>query len=144
VIGGKYVLKKDQIIIILPWMLHRDTKAWGDDVESFKPERFDNQHFAKVPPNSWKPFGNGQRSCIGLSFALQEATLVMALLLQRFDIALHDPSYNLQIKESLTIKPDNFYITAKKRAPITVNKTQKQDDFGKESRGQCPWSKQNL
>jgi cytochrome P450 / NADPH-cytochrome P450 reductase len=68
----------------------------------------------------YKPFGNGKRSCIGRGFAWQEAQLVLAVLLQNFDIQLHDPSYQLKIKQTLTIKPDNFQIRVKPRHNATA------------------------
>ena len=59
----------------------------------------------KLPPNAWKPFGNGQRACIGRPFAMQEAQLVMSMILQRFDLIEEDPSYQLWSAETLTLKP---------------------------------------
>jgi cytochrome P450/NADPH-cytochrome P450 reductase len=38
--------------------------------------------------------------------------LVLASVVQRFDMVLHDPSYSLELKQTLTIKPKNFYIKA--------------------------------
>jgi cytochrome P450/NADPH-cytochrome P450 reductase len=115
VIGGRYAItKRDTITVLIP-MLHRDTSAWGDDVEEFKPERFESEAFAKMPPNSWKPFGNGQRACIGRPFAMQEAVLLVAMILQRFDLIEDDPSYQLQVAETLTLKPHGFRIRVKRR-----------------------------
>ncbi len=51
----------------------------------FDPDRFSPERAAEIPANAWKPFGNGQRSCIGRGFALQEAMLFLAKLLQRFE-----------------------------------------------------------
>jgi cytochrome P450/NADPH-cytochrome P450 reductase len=59
----------------------------------------------KAFPNGWKPFDNGIRACIGRAFAWQHALLVMVLLLQSFDFSMYDPSYQLRIKQTLTIKP---------------------------------------
>lgn len=59
-----------------------------------------------------KPFGNGMRGCIGRPFAWQEAILATALLLQNFDFRFDDPSYQLQIKQTLTLKPKNFFMHA--------------------------------
>jgi len=115
VIGGKYaVTPQDTLMVLLP-NLHRDPKVWGDDAEEFKPERFEADAAAKLPPNAWKPFGNGQRACIGRAFAMQEAQLVLSMLVQRFDIVADDPAYQLQIAETLTIKPAGFFIRAKSR-----------------------------
>jgi cytochrome P450/NADPH-cytochrome P450 reductase len=53
-----------------------------------------------LPANAWKPFGNGARSCIGRGFALQEAQLVLAMILQRFDLSEVDPGYQLEVAET--------------------------------------------
>jgi cytochrome P450/NADPH-cytochrome P450 reductase len=113
-LAGRYPLKKDDVLMVLTPMLHRDPAAWSD------PERFDPDRFApgkEVPDHAWLPFGNGQRSCIGRAFALQEATLVLAMLLQRFEIA-HPSPYKLVIKETLTLKPEGLRIHARARKPI--------------------------
>ena len=71
--------------------------------------------FAKLSeefPDFWKPFGNGKRACIGRPFAWQEALLCMAMLFQNFNFSLADPSYQLDIQQSLTIKPRDFYMHA--------------------------------
>jgi cytochrome P450/NADPH-cytochrome P450 reductase len=51
----------------------------------------------------------------GRAFAWQEALMIMALLIQRFDLTMDDPSYTLQIKTTLTVKPANFKIRARPR-----------------------------
>ncbi|KAK6084421.1 cytochrome P450 [Seiridium cupressi] len=75
-------------------------------------------NFNKLPKNAWKPFGSGVRTCIGRPFAWQESVLTLALLFQNFDFELDDPSYVLQHKQTLTIKPKDFYIRAKLRPGI--------------------------
>ena len=115
VIGGKYAVTRDDVLFVLSPMLHRDTAVWGHDVERFDPHRFDRAAEAELPPHAWKPFGTGQRACIGRPFAMQEAVLVLTMILQRFDIIADDPRYELQIKETLTLKPDGFFIRAKRR-----------------------------
>ena len=69
---------------------------------------------AAIPPNAYKPFGTGIRACIGRQFALQEAVLVLGLLLQRFDFIDH-LHYQLMIKTTLTVKPDDFHILVRPR-----------------------------
>jgi cytochrome P450 / NADPH-cytochrome P450 reductase len=114
-IGGKYRIRNDENVLILLPMLHRDPKVWGADVERFEPDRFAPEAFERLPANAWKPFGNGQRACIGRPFALQEATLVLAGILQRFDLSQADPTYRLHVKETLTLKPEGFFIKARRR-----------------------------
>lgn len=115
IIGGRHKVKKDGLIAVLVSQLHRDKKVWGEDAEEFRPERFEQATFEALPPNSWKPFGNGRRACIGRAFAMQEAILILSMLLQRFDISEANPDYELKIAESLTIKPDGLFIKAKRR-----------------------------
>ncbi|MGG1879625.1 bifunctional cytochrome P450/NADPH--P450 reductase [Paenibacillus cisolokensis] len=112
VLAGKYPLQKGDSVSVLIPKLHRDRDAWGDDVEEFRPERFEDP--SKVPHDAYKPFGNGQRACIGQQFALQEATLVLGMVLKHFDLIDHT-DYQLKVKETLTLKPDNFTIRVRVR-----------------------------
>ncbi len=112
---GGYDVAKDQVILMLPPSIHRDPSVWSDP-ERFDPDRFDPAVRASIAPQAWMPFGSGDRSCIGRAFAMQEATLVLAMLLQRFEIARPAP-YTLKIKETLTLKPDGLVITARRRHP---------------------------
>jgi cytochrome P450/NADPH-cytochrome P450 reductase len=110
-------MKGAPILVVLPKM-HVDPAVWGEDNEEFRPERMLDEEFErrnKEYPNNWKPFGNGMRGCIGRPFAWQEALLVTAMLLQYFDFTMEDPSYTLQIKQTLTIKPKDFYMHAQLR-----------------------------
>lgn len=120
VIGGKYLIKKGQAIMVLNYSLHRDPAVYGDDADLFKPERMEEENFKKLPPNAWKPFGNGVRGCIGSPFAWEEATLAAAMLLQTFDFSLDDPSYTLQINQAAAIKPKNFFMRAALREGIDL------------------------
>ncbi|CRK82677.1 bifunctional cytochrome P450/NADPH--P450 reductase [Neobacillus massiliamazoniensis] len=112
VIGGKYHIKEGEKVKVLIPQLHRDKGAWGDDVEDFRPERFEDPY--KVPHDAYKPFGNGQRACIGMQFALHEATLVLGMLLQHFEFNDYT-NYQLDIKQTLTLKPSDFMIQVKSR-----------------------------
>ncbi|KAJ6577595.1 fatty acid hydroxylase [Mycena capillaripes] len=114
--GGKYAIPKDTTIVILAWELHRDPAIWGDDAEEFRPERMLDGKFEALPPNAWQPFGFGARGCIGRAFAWQEVCLVMASVIQKFDLSLVDPSYTLEIKQTLTVKPKGLQIHAAPRA----------------------------
>ncbi|RYC59007.1 hypothetical protein CHU98_g7216, partial [Xylaria longipes] len=111
-LGGRYPVAKDEPCGLFLARAHLDPAVWGDDANEFKPERMLDEPFNKLPKNAWKPFGNGARACIGRPFAMQEAVLAMAVLFQNFNFVMHDPTYNLAIKQTLTIKPDNFLMRA--------------------------------
>ncbi|MCY7347662.1 MAG: cytochrome P450 [Pyrinomonadaceae bacterium] len=114
-LGGKYKIKRThQINVLLP-MLHRDKSVWGADAEIFNPDNFTPEREAALPPNAYKPFGNGQRACIGRQFAMQEATLVIGMILQRFELLNHTNYTDLKIKETLTMKPDGLKIKVRLR-----------------------------
>lgn len=123
--GGRYEVKKGQPVTILLPKAHRDPLVYGPDADEFKPERMLPEEFSKLPPNSWKPFGNGSRACIGRPFAWQEAILAVAMLFQKFDFRMDDPSYQLEIKTTLTLKPKDFYMRADLRAHIDPDHLEK-------------------
>ena len=118
IIGGKYKLKKGTFVTVLSLMLHRDKSVWGDDPDTFNPEHFSREAMKDRPVNAYKPFGNGQRACIGRQFAMQEANLVIGMILQRFQLIDHT-NYQLKIKESLSIKPDGFTMKVRLRDDVT-------------------------
>jgi cytochrome P450 / NADPH-cytochrome P450 reductase len=115
VIGGKWRMRKDRPVPDLGIAV----EAGGENVD--RPDEFDIDRWlpeveAKRHPHAYKPFGNGARACIGRQFALVEAKLAIAMILQRF--AISDPrGYRLTIKETLSIKPDEFYMRVRSRSP---------------------------
>src|SRR5687768_5988438 len=114
-IGGKYHLKKNTFVTVLVMALHRDPSVWGSNPDAFDPENFSREAEAKRPVNAWKPFGNGQRACIGRGFAMHEAALAIGMILQRFKL-IDINRYQMVLKETLTIKPDGFKIKVRARS----------------------------
>jgi unspecific monooxygenase len=86
-IAGLSVRKKD-VILIAPWLLHRHEKLWHDP-NAFMPSRFMSP---SLPPDrfAYLPFGVGARVCIGAHFALMETTLALARLIGAFRVELLD------------------------------------------------------
>ena len=113
-IGGKYQLRKNTFITVLVMALHRDPSVWGPNPDAFDPENFSREAEAARPVNAWKPFGNGQRACIGRGFAMHEAALAIGMILQRFKL-IDVNRYQMVLKETLTIKPDGFKIKVRPR-----------------------------
>jgi cytochrome P450 / NADPH-cytochrome P450 reductase len=118
-LDGKYNITPEDIFMVLIPMLHRDKTVWGDDAEEFNPDHFSPEAERARPANAFKPFGSGQRACIGREFALQEAALVLGMLLQRFEF-IDFENYQLQLKQTLTIKPDNFKIKIRLRTQRSI------------------------
>ncbi|KAF2088699.1 cytochrome P450 [Saccharata proteae CBS 121410] len=122
ILAGKYQIGAGEPIVCLLPKVHRDPAVYGEDAEAWRPERMLDENFERLNrefPNCWKPFGNGMRGCIGRPFAWQEAQLVTAMLLQNFDFVAEDPSYTLQFKQTLTIKPKDFAMRATLRNKLT-------------------------
>jgi len=81
-------IRKHDVILIAPWLLHRHEKLWRDP-NAFIPERF----LPPAPPPdrfAYLPFGVGPRICIGAHFALVEATLALARIIGTFRVSLLD------------------------------------------------------
>lgn len=114
ILGGKYRITKDRPLAIVLGALHRSKKYWGSDPQTFNPDHFLPESVATRPAHVYRPFGNGQRACIGRNFALAEAALALGLILKNFDLFFSEP-YELKIKETLTIKPDGLRIRVKNR-----------------------------
>ena len=110
-----FTFRKDRPVNVFSPGLHRSPKVWAEPDE-FDIDRWLPENEAKHHPHAYKPFGNGERACIGRQFAMVEAKIAMAMLLRRF--AVSDPhGYRLVIKETLSIKPDNFTMRVRLRAP---------------------------
>ncbi|KAI0070911.1 cytochrome P450 [Panus rudis PR-1116 ss-1] len=110
--GGKYFIPKGVNIVINTWKHHRDPEVWGEDAELFRPERMLDGKFEALPPNAWQPFGYGSRACIGRALALQEAQICLACIVQKFNFEMKDASYELRLKQTMTLKPGGFYVHA--------------------------------
>ena len=85
-IGG-YAIPAKSILLMSPWVVHRDPR-WYEEPEAFRPERWQDDLLKRLPRFAYFPFGGGARQCIGNTFALMEAALVLATIAQKFRLRL--------------------------------------------------------
>ncbi len=80
---GGYTIPAGHGILISQYVLHRDARYFAEP-EQFRPERWLDGLEKRLPRYAYFPFGAGPRVCIGNSFALMEARLVLAEMAQHF------------------------------------------------------------
>ncbi|MDX3640643.1 cytochrome P450 [Streptomyces sp. MB09-02B] len=117
VLGGVHPMRRGAWALVLTAMLHRDPEVWGADADRFDPDRFDAAAVRARAPHTFKPFGTGARACIGRQFALHEATLVLGLLLRRYELT-PEPGYRLRVAERLTLMPEGLRLNVERRAGV--------------------------
>jgi len=108
------------LVQITPWLLHRHRRLWKEP-DAFDPERF--MPGAPAPDRfAYLPFGAGPRVCVGAQFALTEAVLVLARLVQAFRITRASDEPVLPVA-SITLQPDHppgFRLRPRARPPVSA------------------------
>lgn len=99
-IGG-YRIPRGAQILISQWVVHRDPRFYPNP-EAFDPDRWENEK--DLPRYAYFPFGGGPRVCIGNHFAMMEATLLLAILMQRYRLELLQ-GQRLELQPSVTLRP---------------------------------------
>jgi cytochrome P450 len=111
---GDLEIAADEMIVIAPWLLHRDPRFFPDPL-AFRPERFLEE--AQWPRFAYMPFGGGKRICIGNQFALMEGQIVLSAIASQFDFELvsarePDPEPLLTLRPKggieVRVRPSNF------------------------------------
>lgn len=96
---GGFALPRGTTVFLSPFITHRIPEHW-DAPQAFRPERWE-----RIDPSlyTYLPFGAGPRMCIGTTFALMEIKLALAMIVQRFRLALPsgarvDPELRLTLR----------------------------------------------
>lgn len=100
---GGFAIRPKTSIMISPWVLHRHRKLWTDP-DYFDPERFAPGRKEKIHRFAYLPFGAGPRVCIGMGFALQEATIILSSILRRYRLELV-PGFAVEPLARITLRP---------------------------------------
>jgi cytochrome P450 len=104
VLAGVQVPASQRVVVVISaYALHRNPRLWPEP-ERFDPERFSPEQSASRPRLAYLPFGGGQRLCIGNSFALMEATLITAQVLQHFRLRAV-PGHAVEPEPLVTLRP---------------------------------------
>lgn len=87
---GRY-LPAGTVVGVNPWVLHRDTKVYGEDVEQFRPERWLERDNKGDMERYFFAFGSGSRTCLGKNLSWMEMSKLIPTLFMHFDIELRHP-----------------------------------------------------
>jgi cytochrome P450 len=98
-----YRVPAHAFVAVAPFIIHRDPTLF-ENPEGFDPERFLGERAAQVPRFGYLPFSAGPRACIGNGFALMEAQLVLASIVQRFRLDLV-PGHPVELHPAVTLRP---------------------------------------
>ncbi|HLZ51039.1 MAG TPA: cytochrome P450 [Candidatus Acidoferrum sp.] len=98
-----YPVPKGSGVSFAQWTVHRDPR-WYDAPEEFRPERWEGDLLKRIPKFAYFPFGGGPRQCIGNSFALMEAALILATVAQKFRFWLVE-GHPVVPLASITLRP---------------------------------------
>lgn len=98
---GDYVIPKDKVVFISPYANHFNERYFPDP-DRFDPERFTEENEKKLPRFAYIPFGGGPRVCIGNSFAMMEAKLILATLVKRYRFELA-PGQKIEPQSQVTL-----------------------------------------
>jgi cytochrome P450 len=118
---GGYVMPKGAQLNFSPYVVHRDARFFPEP-ERFAPERWLTPREPALPKFAYFPFGGGPRVCIGNHFAMMEATLVLATMLQQLELTLV-PGYKLKLAPSVTLRPAGAIpVLVRRRVPAPASR----------------------
>lgn len=86
---GSYHIPKDKVIFLSPYANHLNPRYF-ENPNRFDPERFSPENEKNIPKHVYIPFGSGPRVCIGQSFAMMEAKIILATIMRRFEVELDE------------------------------------------------------
>jgi cytochrome P450 len=98
-----YRIPAGSIVGVFPFLLHRQRAYW-DEPERFDLDRFAPERASQQRRWTYLPFGGGQRICVGESFALMEARIILAMMARRFELEV-EPGHPVELDPVITLRP---------------------------------------
>jgi len=92
-------------VIIAPWLIHRHRELW-ERPDEFDPDRYGSASARESLKCAYLPFSLGPRVCMGATFALQEAGLILATLVKHYRFEA-PPGYTPEPVGRLTVRSEN-------------------------------------
>ena len=112
---GGYSLEPGAVLVMCPYVTQRHPRYFPQP-EVFRPQRF-AEFEATWPPFAYFPFGGGPHVCLGQSFAMMEATLILASIAQRYRLDLV-PGQSIAVEPLISLRPGgHIWMTVTERAP---------------------------
>jgi cytochrome P450 len=111
---GGYRVPAGTTVLVSQWVMQRDPRYWPDP-EKFRPERWLEPGIKQLPKFAYFPFGGGPRQCIGNTFAMMEAVLLLTTIAEkaRFELV---PDHPFKLRPAVTLKPEfGIKVTVRKR-----------------------------
>ncbi|MDH5555816.1 MAG: cytochrome P450 [Alphaproteobacteria bacterium] len=96
-------IPKGTTVMLSPYAMHRNPEFWPEP-EKFDPERFHPDEVAKRPRHAYFPFGGGPRVCLGNRFAMMEAKIMIAKVIQRYRLSVL-PGQDIVAEPMITLRP---------------------------------------
>jgi cytochrome P450 len=116
--GRTISLPQGVVIMLCDYAVHRRETYWHHP-DAFDPDRFDTETTAARPKFAWLPFGGGPRLCLGFRFAQIESIVALAMIVQRYSIALV-PGQDVQPQPIITLRPNGpILLRIKNRVPFS-------------------------
>ncbi|MDD2781610.1 cytochrome P450 [Sulfuricurvum sp.] len=108
-------IAKGSSVVVSPWLIHRHSEFW-DNPNGFNPDRFNDPQ--SIQKDTYLPFGMGARICIGASFAMQEAVLILSTIVRDFTIELEE-DFVPDVVGRLTVRSANgMRVILKRRVAV--------------------------
>jgi cytochrome P450 len=100
---GRHFIPAMTNVLMSQWVVHRDER-WFSDPHEFQPDRWTPEFVRGLPKFAYFPFGGGPRACIGRDFAMLEAVLILATMVQKIELRLLDTE-PMPILPAVTLRP---------------------------------------